>query len=252
MDEKTQQSGEWKTKGLKREGEGAFAAYRRLQYGTVGLGYVLWAEFLTFVAGPMPGAAGILLRKWLYPSLFKSCGKGVLFGRNLVLRHARKIVLGDGVVLDDEVVLDAKGTDNEGMVLGDGVYVGRRSILYCKNGNMRLGPKVNVSSNCQFFSANELEVGAGTVVAAYVYLLSGGQYEVSGKAAPFAEQSGRVIRGPTRIGENNWLGAGVVVVDGAQTGRHVVIGAGAVVTGEIPSDSLAVGIPAKVKQSIAE
>ena len=240
----------FKTKSL-REG-GAFAAYKRVQYGPVGLGYILWAEFLSMFVGPMPGALGLLLRKWLYPSLFKSCGRGVVFGRNLVLRHARKISLGDNVTLDDDVTLDAKGDGNRGIEVGNGVYIGRRTIVYCKNGNIRLGDKVNISSNCQIFSGNDLEIGADTVVAAFAYLLSGGQYDVSAKAAPFSEQAGMEVRGPTNIGENNWLGAGVVVVDGVRTGRHVVVGAGAVVTADLPDDSLAVGVPAKVVRNLQE
>ena len=240
----------FKTKSLR--GGGSFAAYRRIQYGPAGLGYILWAELLAMLVGPLPGALGLALRKWLYPSLFKSCGRGVVFGRNLVLRHARKISLGDGVTIDDDVVLDAKGDGNPGIAVGNGVYIGRRTIVYCKNGGIRLGDRVNISSNCQLFSGNDLQVGAGTVVAAFAYLLSGGQYDVSAKAPPFADQTGMEIRGPTVIGENNWLGAGVVVVDGVRTGRHVVVGAGAVVTRDLPDDSLALGTPARVARSLAD
>lgn len=49
------------------------------------------------------------------------------------------------------------------------------------------------------------------------------------------------------IGENVWLCSGVIVLGGVQIGANSVIGAGAVVTKDIPPDSFAVGIPAKVK-----
>ena len=48
------------------------------------------------------------------------------------------------------------------------------------------------------------------------------------------------------IGDGSWLGFGAVVLPGARIGRHVTIGANAVVTGEIPDYSVAVGSPAKV------
>lgn len=51
---------------------------------------------------------------------------------------------------------------------------------------------------------------------------------------------------PVRIGSGSWLGHGAMVMPGATIGRHVVIGAGAVVTGEIPDFSVAVGNPARV------
>lgn len=51
---------------------------------------------------------------------------------------------------------------------------------------------------------------------------------------------------PVSIGDGSWLGHGSIVLPGARIGRHVVIGAGSVVTGEIPDFSVAVGSPARV------
>jgi len=51
---------------------------------------------------------------------------------------------------------------------------------------------------------------------------------------------------PVSVGAGSWLGHGSIVLPGARIGRHVVIGAGSVVTGEIPDYSVAVGVPAKV------
>lgn len=51
---------------------------------------------------------------------------------------------------------------------------------------------------------------------------------------------------PVRIGNGSWIGHGSVVLPGADIGEHVVIGANSVVTGPIPSFSVAVGVPARV------
>jgi acetyltransferase-like isoleucine patch superfamily enzyme len=51
---------------------------------------------------------------------------------------------------------------------------------------------------------------------------------------------------PVSIGSGSWLGHGVVVLPGSRIGRHVVVGAGSVVTGELPDHSVAVGAPARV------
>ena len=240
----------FKTKELRRKGESAWAAYRRLQYGQSGLLYILWAEFLAVFVGPLPGALGLAVRKALYPTLFKKCGKGCLFGRNPVLRHAEKIELGDGVTLDDDVTLDAKGEGNEGIRVGSGCYIGKRTIVYCKGGDIELGAKVNVSSNCQLYSGRRLEVGEGTVVAAYCYLLSGGHYRTEAGAEPFCEQGGNEGAAVTSVGPDNWLGAGTVVVNGARTGRHVVAAAGSVVRGTVEDGVLVAGAPASVKKKL--
>jgi acetyltransferase-like isoleucine patch superfamily enzyme len=51
---------------------------------------------------------------------------------------------------------------------------------------------------------------------------------------------------PVRIGAGSWLGHGTIVLPGASIGRHVVVGAGSVVTGDLPDFSVAVGNPARV------
>ena len=57
----------------------------------------------------VPGALGLALRKTLYPLLLGACGRNVVFGQNVVLRHPHKIRIGDNVVIDDNCLLDAKG-----------------------------------------------------------------------------------------------------------------------------------------------
>ena len=60
---------------------------------------------------------------------------------------------------------------------------------------------------------------------------------------PISQQS--MPEKPVRIGSGSWLGHGTVVLPGADIGEHVVIGANSVVTGSIPSFSVAVGAPAR-------
>lgn len=55
---------------------------------------------------------------------------------------------------------------------------------------------------------------------------------------------------PVSVGDGSWLGHGTVVLPGAKIGRHVVIGANSVVTGEIPDYSVAAGVPARVLKTI--
>ena len=241
---------DFKAKAVLREGGGsAFAKYRALCYGDRGLGYILWSELLQLTISLLPGALGLLLRGLFYPSLFKHCGAKVIFGKGLTLRHAHKISLGDRVVLDDGAVLDAKGETNAGITVGSGVFVGRNTIIYCKNGDIVLEDGVNISANCQVFSCNRLTVGAQTVIGAFTYLLSGGEYDYR-NPAPFSEQTGMETKGPLTIGPGCWLGAHVVVADAACIGARCVIGAGAVVVKPIPDRMIAVGVPAKPVQPV--
>jgi acetyltransferase-like isoleucine patch superfamily enzyme len=57
-------------------------------------------------------------------------------------------------------------------------------------------------------------------------------------------------KGPTRIGDNVWMGANVVVTSGVTIGERCVIGANSVVTQDIPPFSIAAGVPAKVLRAV--
>jgi acetyltransferase-like isoleucine patch superfamily enzyme len=240
-----------KVHSVQQDKRSAYARYRSLYYGSLSKTEVFNAEVIQALCGSLPGALGLWLRSKLYPSLFAAVGRGTVFGRHLTVRHPHKIRIGENVIIDDNVVLDAKGDTNLGIAIGDNVYIGRNTIVYCKDGDITLERGANISSNCQIFSANRLTVGPNTVVGAFTYLLSGGDYDYA-SPVPFAEQDAKPSRGDLAIGANCWIGAHVTVVDAASIGPHCVIGAGAVVTRPIERDSLAVGVPARVVKSIPE
>jgi acetyltransferase-like isoleucine patch superfamily enzyme len=217
--------------------------YSALVVGRPGWGALLKHEIVTLLAQPMPGALGFALRKVLYPSLLGRCGRNVVFGQNVVLRHPRKIEIGDNVVVDDNCLLDAKGDTNRGIRIGAGAFVGRNTILSCKNGDIELGPGANIGFNCEVFSASRVSVGEGTLLAAYCYLI-GGDHDPSDADKPVIEQ-GRISRGVS-VGAGAWLGAGVKVLDGVTIGDRAIVGAGAVVRSDIPAGATAVGIPARI------
>jgi len=238
----------YKVKDLSKGG-GGFAKYRALVYGDLSLGRVIAWEFAMLFFGGVPGALGYALRGFFYRKLIPGCARKVVFGRNVTIRHPGKIRIGEGTVIDDNAVVDAKGDSNRGIEIGRGVFIGRNTIVYCKNGNIRIGDRVNISSNCQVFSSNDLSIGDGTVIGAFCYLLSGGEYDAA-SPVPFCEQSGTITRGPLTVGANCWLGAHVTVRDGACVGDHCVLAAGAVVVKPVPPDSVAGGVPAQVLKSL--
>jgi acetyltransferase-like isoleucine patch superfamily enzyme len=220
--------------------------YASLVVGRSGLGALLQYEFVVGLAQARAGALGLVLRKQLYPWLLGGCGRNVIFGQNVVLRHPHKIHIGSNVVIDDNCLLDAKGESNEGIRIGDGVFVGRNSILSCKDGNIELKDGANIGFNCEVFSASSVTIGAGVLMAAYAYVI-GGDHDFSDPAKSVLDQS-RTSSGVI-IGDGAWLGAGAKVLDGVTIGSHAVIGAGAVVREAVPDRAVAVGVPARVVSS---
>jgi acetyltransferase-like isoleucine patch superfamily enzyme len=220
--------------------------YASLVVGRSGLGALLQYEFVVALAQARAGALGLVMRKQLYPWLLGGCGRNVVFGQNVVLRHPHKIQIGSNVVIDDNCLLDAKGESNQGIRIGNGVFVGRNSILSCKDGNIELKDGANIGFNCEVFSASSVTIGAGVLMAAYAYVI-GGDHDFSDPARSVLDQS-RTSSGVI-IGDGAWLGAGAKVLDGVTIGNHAVIGAGAVVRETVPDRAVAVGVPARVVSS---
>ncbi len=195
------------------------------------------------LAAWVPGALGLFLRARLYPCLLAACGRNVAFGANVTLRHPRKIRLGDDVAVDDGCVLDAKGSANEGIRIGNRVFLGRNTIVACKDGDIVLEDGVNISYQCAVFSASTVRIGADTLLAAYGYVVGGG-HEFDRVDVPVIRQ-GRPSKG-IDIGRGAWLGAGAVILDGVSIGHDAVVGAHAVVTQDVPPFAVAGGAPARV------
>jgi acetyltransferase-like isoleucine patch superfamily enzyme len=225
------------------ERRSALAKYQDLVVGSRGLPRLLLYELVMTLASWVPGALGLVLRRVTYPWLLGSCGRNVTFGQGVVLRHPHKIHLGDDVVVDDLVLLDAKGTRNQGIRVGRGVFLGRGTILSCKDGDIELGDHVNIGFQSEIFSGSRVVVGAHGLFAAYTYLVGGG-HAFEQAALPVIEQE-RTSKG-IELGANVWLGTGAKVLDGVRIGRDVVVGANAVVTEDLPAGVIAAGIPARV------
>jgi len=222
------------------------AKYIDLFVGRRGFFNLLKYEIITMLFQDMPGSAGIFFRNLFYPVLFKKVGKGVSFGKSITVRHPHKITIEDNVVIDDYCVLDAKGLDNNGITLGKNIFIGRNSILSCKNGDISIGDNVVVGFNCEIFSGSKVAIGENTLIAAYVYITGGG-HDYSRVDIPVSEQE-KTFYG-IKVERNCWIGAGAIVFDGVTIGNDTIIGAGAVVSKDIPPYSIASGVPAKVTRS---
>jgi len=136
-----------------------------------------------------------------------------------VLRHPGRIFIGEGVVIDDNVVLDAKGGGGEGIVIGDGALVSRNSILSCKGGDIVIGRGSKIGINCLVHSESRVEIASDVTIAAYCYLLAGGNHEFDRIDLPVLEQPS-YHKGGVSIGAGSGSRRKVTVLDGVSIGRE--------------------------------
>jgi acetyltransferase-like isoleucine patch superfamily enzyme len=214
--------------------------YADIVVGRKGIFRLIKYELIVLCCSGLPGALGLFLRKVFYPRLFGSVGRGVVFGRNIVFRHPGKIAIGDNTIIDDGVVLDAKGKGSEGIRIGRHAYIGRHTILSCKDGSIVVEDYCNISANCTILSETEVRLGAYSFMAGNCYLVAGGNHRFDDIGTPIMFQPS-ITKGGIRIGSDVWLGAGVVVLDGVTIGKGAVLGAGSVVTGNVPDFAVARG-----------
>jgi acetyltransferase-like isoleucine patch superfamily enzyme len=223
----------------------ALSKYREMAVGDGGIPQLLRYESAMWFLASMPGGLGYFLRGKLYPSMLRSAGLRLVIGRSVCLRHPKRITLGDGVIVDDYCVLDAKGESDEGITVGENVILARNSVLSCKGGSISIGDNSNISANCMLMSESQLTIGKNVLIAGMTYIVAGGNHVTDATDVPIIRQP-MLQRGGVTVEDNCWIGANVTVLDGVTIGRDSIIAAGAVVTRCIPEFAVAAGIPAKV------
>ncbi len=133
------------------------------------------------------------------------------------------------------------------MILGNakGQFI-IESPFYCDYGyNIELGENFYMNVNCVILDEAKVTFGNNVFIAPNCAFYTAGH--------PFdVEQRNRGLEyaKPITVGNNVWIGGNVVVVPGVTIGDNCVIGAGSVVTKDIPANSLAVGNPCKVIRKI--
>lgn len=238
-----------KTSPMENLGDGrksALQKYSDFFVGRPGLGALAMYEICTVLGSSFPGALGYIVRGAAYRRLLGRCGGGVQFGRNLVLRHPGKMHVGGGTAIDDDCLLDARGTTEGGFVIGERVLIARACLIQSKNdtGTIEIGDETNIGGQTTLSSSGGIRLGRYVNVAGQCYI-GGGRYHTQRLDVPMMKQ-GVYSRGPVLIGDDVWLGAGARVIDGVAIGQGAVIGAGAVVTKDVPAYAIAAGVPARV------
>ena len=225
----------------------AFSQYLDVIVGKNSIIYFLYFEFCMMLSW-IPGAAGMALRKVFWPRLFKSCGKGVLFGANIVLRHPCRISIGNRVVISDGCIFDARNSStDEVIILGDDVMMSNYVMLSCKDGTITIGDHsgINAQSIIQSTSGCPVSIGKDAILGQRVFVVGGGNYNTISVEKPIRLQ-GIKNDGGVYIGDNVWLGANATVLGGINVGDGCIIGASSLVTKSLPTLSVCHGIPAKI------
>lgn len=132
-----------------------------------------------------------------------------------------RVILNEGVHLYSDIIIETGQGGN--IIIDEGTHVQPRCSISAYKGSVKIGKRVEIAPNCAFYPYNH-QIHPGELI----------------RNQPL------VSKGDIIIEDDVWLGFGCIVLEDVHIGSGAVIGAGAVVTKNIPSESIAVGRPALV------
>lgn len=152
-------------------------------------------------------------------------GRNVFIGDDVVMYEVGKS--SGGVQLDDNVVLDegvvVQTGHHGGVHIAEGAHIQPRCQLSAYKAAINIGRRVQIGPACAFYPYDHGTAAGQSIV-----------------------DQPLTTRGPITICDDAWLGYGAIVLSGVRIGTGAVVGAGAVVTHDVPDGSVAVGNPARV------
>lgn len=150
---------------------------------------------------------------------FAKIGKNVVIERNVLVFHPENIEIGDDVYIGHQTIL--KGYHKNKMIIGSGSWIGQQCFFHSAGGidiqeKVGIGPGVKILT-----STHELDDARSTII------------------------ENDIICKKVTIGRGSDIGVNAVIMPGVSIGQLVQIGAGSVVTKNVPSNEVWAGVPAK-------
>lgn len=199
--------------------------------------------------GWVPSIVGVGLRAVAYRGILDMEGIAAIED-GVRIRFASHVRLGKGVYLDHGVYLHACPG---GITIGDESLVMKNAILHVYNfrdlphSHITIGARSLIGESCILRGQGGIQIGDDVYLGTLVQVLAV-NHVINDTTRPISHQ-GITAQGIT-IETGAWIGSGAILLDGVRIGRNSVVGAGAVVTKDVPDYSVAVGNPARVVRDL--
>jgi acetyltransferase-like isoleucine patch superfamily enzyme len=152
------------------------------------------------------------------------CGRNIFIGDRVVIWQTKddgKVKLADGVHLYSDIIIETG--EGGSVTIGPETHIQPRCQISAYKESIQIGSRVEIAPNCAFYPYNHGYAPGRRI-----------------RTEPLKSAGGIVV------GDDAWIGTGVIVLDGVRIGCGAVIGAGSVVTSDIPDDAISMGVPARV------
>lgn len=166
--------------------------------------------------------------------------------------HKARKLLREYNQLDSELIQERERILNELFKFkGTGVWI--EAPFFCDYGeNVSIGENTFINTNCMFLDNNKISIGENGLIGPFVQIYTASHPLKASERIIIRENKKGYLTSckPVKIGNNVWIGGNTVIFPGVIVGDNVTIGAGSVVTKDIPDNVLAYGNPCVVKKSL--
>src|SRR5262245_52972459 len=170
----------------------------------------------------------------------------VRYLRYASLRRAKPHVITEGMALLGKGVAAYSRPGYGRLVIGKFAHIGDHTALRAHEGTLRIGDKAVLGARVTVNSYLHVEIGATSLIGDDAYICDF-DHRYGQLDQPIKDQG--IVKAPVRIGRDVWLGTKATVLRGVDIGEGCVVGAGSVVTRDLPPHSVAAGTPARVLKS---
>ena len=178
---------------------------------------------------------------------------GLIFaGRRVVVEHGYQISAEANLIIEDNVHINALSAN--GISFGRNVTVGKGAIIVCtgvvahKGVGLKIGDNSAIGAQSFIGAQGGITIGNDVIMGPGVRIFSE-NHNYDRKDIPIRKQG--ESRKEVVIEDDCWVGSGVTILGGVTVGKGAVIAAGSVVTKNLPSYSIAAGVPARIIKSRA-
>jgi acetyltransferase-like isoleucine patch superfamily enzyme len=184
----------------------------------------------------------LLRRAWLRLRLGRF-GHDTLVEAGVRLQYPERIRLGNGVRIASQVTLRANTGQATGISIGDGSTVNESVIIAANQGQVTVGQRSWIGPFCLVYGNGDVSIGDNVLVAAHTSINTV-SHNFERCDMPINDQG--IYCDPVTIHDDVWIGMNAVILQGVTIGRGAIVGAGAVVTRDVPPWSVVMGVPARV------
>ncbi len=199
-----------------------------------------WQGLVLSALSRLPTIWAAILRGVLYRTVLGAIGSSCLIEEDVRLQVPRRVFLGDRVFVGQYSYLDGQVS---ALRIGNQVHLARFCTLRAGERGITVHDGVGINTRSYIDGNGGVEIGEHTLLSPGVQVISG-NHVFQDRATLIRDQG--TAYGKVTIGRDCWLGANAIILPGVTIGHGAVVGAGAVVTKDVPDYGIALGVPARV------